>query len=155
MSDRKYCTFRVGGLLVGVEIDLVQEVLGDVATTRVALADSSVSGLINLRGQIVTAVDARRRLGLSSRREGERATNVVIGVAHESVSLVVDTEGEVVDVADTDVDVLPENVSASIREFVTGVCKIEHGLLLLLDAPHLLAVGSDRHDQQPTSIGLP
>ncbi len=152
MSERRYCTFHVGGLLVGVEVDLVQEVLGDVATTPVPLADSSVSGLINLRGQIVTAVDARRRLGLAPRIAGIRSTNVVICAAHEPVSLVVDSEGEVVDVEDADVELLPENVSALIRDFVSGVCKVEHNLLLLLDVPRLLAVGSDRHEQ-PTTIG--
>lgn len=142
MNDRRFCTFHVGGLLLGVEVDLVQEVLGDVATTRVPLADPCVSGLINLRGQIVTAVDARRRLGLAPRTPGGRATNLVIRTAHESVSLVIDTEGEVVDLSDTDVEPLPENVSATIRAFVIGACQVDQGLLLLLDAPQMLAVGS-------------
>ena len=61
-----YCTFRVGGLLVGVDVERVQEVLHDPELTPVPLAHESVVGLLNLRGQIVTAIDARRRLGLTA-----------------------------------------------------------------------------------------
>ena len=143
MSAARYCTFDVGGLLLGIDVAVVQEVLGRVATTRVPLADPCVAGLINLRGQIVTAVDARRRLGLSPRQPSAPETNVVIRTAHESVSLVVDSEGEVVNLTDADIAALPETVSPIIRSFVTGACHVDDRLLLLLDAPRLLAVGSD------------
>lgn len=143
MSARRLCTFHVGGLLLGVDIELVQEVLGDEPTTRVPLADPSVSGLLNLRGQIVAAIDARQRLGLSPRRPDDGWTNIVIRTEHESVSLVVDSEGEVVDVADSDLEQLPENVSERIRNLVTGACRVEEGLLLLLDAERTLTLGPD------------
>ena len=141
MSNR-YCTLHVGDLLLGVEVELVHEVLADVAIARVPLADPSVVGLINLRGQIVTAVDARLRLGLPPRENGA-GKNVVIRATHEAVSLVVDSEGDVVDLSDVDVQPLPDNVDATIRNFTTGACKVDGRLLLLLDAPRLVAVGSD------------
>jgi purine-binding chemotaxis protein CheW len=140
MTERQYCTFHVGGLLFGVEVNLVHEVLTDVRATPVPLADPCVDGVINLRGQIVTSIDARRRLGLAPRGDGERATNVVIRATHEAVSLMVDTEGDVVGISEDGIAPLPENVNATIREFVTGACQVEGGLLLLLDAPRLLAV---------------
>jgi len=111
--------------------------------TRVPLADPSVSGVLNLRGQIVAAIDARQRLGLSPRRPDDGRTNIVIRTEHESVSLVVDAEGEVVDLADSDVEQLPENVSERIRSLVTGACRVDDGLLLLLDAERTLTLGPD------------
>jgi purine-binding chemotaxis protein CheW len=141
MSNR-YCTLHVGDLLLGVEVGLVHEVLAEVAMIRVPLADPSVVGLINLRGQIVTAVDARLRLGLLPRAQAD-GKNVVIRGTHEAVSLVVDSEGDVVDLSDVEVQPLPENVDATIRNFTTGACKVDERLLLLLDAPRLLAVDSD------------
>jgi purine-binding chemotaxis protein CheW len=143
MTVRRFCTFHVDELLLGVEVDLVQEVLGEEPMIRVPLADPWVSGLLNLRGQIVTAVDARRRLGLPPRGPGERTANIVLRTADGSVSLVVDREGDVVDLADTDVEPLPENVSPAIRGVVTGTCKVEEGLLLMLDAERTLTMGSD------------
>jgi purine-binding chemotaxis protein CheW len=143
MSVRRFCTFHVGELLLGVEVHLVQEVLGEEPMIRVPLADPWISGLLNLRGQIVTAIDARRRLGLPPRSPGERTANIVLRTADGSVSLVVDREGEVVDLPDTEIEPLPENVSPAIRGVVTGTCKVDEGLLLMLDAERTLTMGSD------------
>jgi purine-binding chemotaxis protein CheW len=143
MTVRRYCTFHVGDLFLGVEVELVQEVLGEEPMTRVPLADPCVSGLLNLRGQIVTAVDARRRLALPPRRPGERTANVVVRTAEGSVSLVVDRAGDVVDLVEADIEALPANVSPAIQAVVTGTCKVEESLLLMLDAQRTLTIGSD------------
>ena len=60
----QFCTFYLDKLLFGVELKGVQEVIRTLEMTKVPLAPEVVSGLINLRGQIVTAVDLRRRLEL-------------------------------------------------------------------------------------------
>ena len=66
-GKKQFSTFVVDRLLFGVEVEKVQEVIRYQAMTRVPLAPPVVKGLINLRGQIVTAVDLRRRLGLPPR----------------------------------------------------------------------------------------
>jgi purine-binding chemotaxis protein CheW len=142
MSTR-FCTFHVGELLLGVEVELVQEVLGEEPMTRVPLADPWVSGLLNLRGQIVTAIDARRRLGLPPRRPGDRTANIVLRMPDGAVSLVVDREGDVVDLPEDEIEPLPENVSPAIRAVVSGTCKVGESLLLMLDAERTLTIGSD------------
>jgi purine-binding chemotaxis protein CheW len=143
MTVRRFCTFHVGDLLLGVEVELVQEVLGEEPMIRVPLADPWVSGLLILRGQIVTAIDARRRLGMAPSGVGERSANIVLRTPDGSVSLVVDREGDVVDLPDTEIEPLPENVSPAIRAVVTGTCKVDESLLLMLDAARTLTIGSD------------
>ncbi len=136
-----YCTFRVGGLLVGVDGERVQEILHDPELTPVPLAHDSVVGLLNLRGQIVTAIDARRRLGLDNRNPEERTAHVIVRCRSEAVSLVVDVEDEVVEVeAPHDV---PETFSSDIRQLVTGVHELDSRLLLVLDADRTLSVTAD------------
>ena len=73
----QFCTFYVDGLFFGVDVLKVQEVLTEQDMTPVPLASNEVEGLINLRGQIVTAIDLRRRLKLSDRTDGEPPMNVV------------------------------------------------------------------------------
>lgn len=143
MSVRRFCTFHVGELLLGVEVELVQEVLGEEPMIRVPLADPWVSGLLNLRGQIVTAIDARRRLGLAPRSPGDRSANIVLRTPEGAVSLVVDREGDVVDLPDAEIEPLPENVSPTIRSVVTGTCRVDESLLLMLDATRTLTIGAD------------
>jgi len=135
-----YCTFRVGGLLVGIEVERVQEVLHDPELTPVPLAHDSVMGLINLRGQIVTAIDARRRLGQNERGAEEATAHVIVRCDAEAVSLVVDIEDEVVDVTSQAVDEVPESLSSGIRDLITGIHQLDTGLLLLLDADRTLSV---------------
>ena len=70
---RQLCTFRLDDLSFGVPVEQVQEVLRCQPMTRVPLAPAVVRGLINLRGQIVTAFDLHRRLGLPERARRLRA----------------------------------------------------------------------------------
>ena len=77
-GKKQFSTFVVDRLLFGVEVEKVQEVIRYQAMTRVPLAPPVVRGLINLRGQIVTAVDLRCRLGLRPRATADLPMNVVI-----------------------------------------------------------------------------
>ncbi|MDZ4850469.1 MAG: chemotaxis protein CheW [Pirellulaceae bacterium] len=77
IASRQLCTFYLDGHLFGVDARTVQEVIRYQEMTRVPKAPPSVSGLINLRGQIVTAIDLRTRLGLKPREEGRLPMNVV------------------------------------------------------------------------------
>ena len=61
------CTFFVGDFHFGIDVLQVQEVLRFHEMTAVPLAPPIIRGLINLRGQIVTAMDLRERLGINDR----------------------------------------------------------------------------------------
>ena len=76
-NDYQYCTFHLGDLFLGVEVQKIQEVIRYQEMTPVPLTSPVVQGLINLRGQIVTAIDLRRRLELPPRQEGQLPMNVV------------------------------------------------------------------------------
>jgi purine-binding chemotaxis protein CheW len=65
-------TFRLDGDLYGIEVEHVQEVLRSQQLTRVPLAPTAVAGLINLRGQVVTAIELRERLGRPPPPPGHR-----------------------------------------------------------------------------------
>jgi len=83
----RFTTFYVDGMLFGVEVMKVQEVLRSQANTRVPLAPEVVSGLINLRGQIVTSIDMRRRLKLPLRAPEAIPMNIVVRSGEEAVNL--------------------------------------------------------------------
>jgi purine-binding chemotaxis protein CheW len=129
----QFCTFYLGTLLFGVELKGVQEVIRSQEMTKVPLAPAAVSGLINLRGQIVTAVDLRRRLELGPGQLGTLAMNVVVRSADGSASLLVDEIGEVVEVAETTFEPPPETLQGSVRSMIVGVHKLNDQLLHVLD----------------------
>jgi purine-binding chemotaxis protein CheW len=122
----------VDDLLFGVEVTKVQEVLRFQPMTRVPLAPTMIHGLINLRGQIVTAVDLRACLGFSARAEGELPMNVVIRSVDSCVSFLVDTIGDVIDVSEDMFEPPPSTMKAVQRSMIDAVCKLPKQLLLVL-----------------------
>jgi purine-binding chemotaxis protein CheW len=142
-TSRQFATFFVDGLFFGVEVLQVQEVLRYQEMTPVPLAPEVIEGLINLRGQIVTAVDIRRRLKLQPRPDGQTPMNTVVRTAEGAVSLLVDEIGDVVEVEAETFEVPPDNVDPAAREFLRGVYKLKDRLLLILDTEKIidLAVG--------------
>jgi len=136
--NRQYSTFWVGDLFFGIEVLKVQEVLRYLEMTSVPLAPDVIEGLINLRGQIVTAVDMRRRLGLDKRAAGETPMNMVVRSDEGAVSLLVDEIGDVLDVTAGSYEPAPDNMPAEQRELIEGVYKLEGRLLLVLDTERVL-----------------
>jgi purine-binding chemotaxis protein CheW len=138
--EQQYCTFRLGDLFLGIEVLHVQEVLRGQAMTRVPLAPRSVRGLINLRGQIVTAIDLRERLDLPPRAEGASAMNVVVRTEDGAVSLLVDEIGDVLDVNEAQYEVPPDTLPPTARELISGVFKLPERLLMILDITKALSL---------------
>ena len=133
VDTRQYSTFFVEGLFFGVEVLRVQEVLRYQEMTRVPLAPDVVEGLINLRGQIVAAIDMRRRLELTPRPADRTPLNMVVRSEDGVVSLLVDEIGDVLEVKSDTFELPPDNVSGVARELVRGVHKLKDRLLLILD----------------------
>ena len=139
-STRQLATFYLDGFFFGIEVEKVQEVIRYQEMTRVPLASSVVQGLINLRGQIVTAIDLRRRLELQPRPEGELPMNVVVRSEDGAVSLLVDEIGDVLEIADDTLEQPPATVTGLTRELVRGVCKLADQLLLVLDTERAIQI---------------
>lgn len=136
--DTQFCTFFVDDMFFGVEVERVQEVLRFQPMTRVPLAPRVVRGLINLRGQIVMALDLRQRLDL--RPTQEEPMNVVVRAEGEIVSLLVDSIGDVLEVDEASYEPVPETLTGVARELIRGVFKLDGQLLLVLDTDKALDV---------------
>lgn len=130
----QYCTFWADGLFFGVAVSDVQEVLRYQEMSNVPRAPEAVQGLINLRGQIVTAIDLRHRLGLADRPEGQLPMNVVIRSRDEVVSLLVDDIGDVLDTDGAHLEPPPATLPATVRDVTIGVISLPESILLVLDA---------------------
>ena len=139
MTTRQFCTFEIDDHLLGVEVESVQEVIRHQEMTPVPLARPEISGLINLRGQIVTAMDLRRRLGFQDRTDDRLPPNVVIRAADGPVSLLVDEIGDVLDVDDDSFERPPDTVSEAARALIAGTYKLDGRLLLVLDTERVVA----------------
>lgn len=141
MSEtRQYCTFYLDRMLLGVEVLQVQEVIRSHPITEVPLAPAALSGLMNLRGSILSCIDLRRRFGLPRAPADIAPTNIVVQGAGGLASLQVDRICDVIEVADEGFEPPPETLRRETRNLIDRVCKLDGALLLTLNLARVLEI---------------
>jgi purine-binding chemotaxis protein CheW len=138
---QQFCTFFLKDQFFGVPVQQVQEVIRYQQMTRVPLTPPVIRGLINLRGQIVMAVDLRRRFGMEERPESQLPMNVVVQTDDGAVSFLVDEIGDVLEVDQAGFEGPPETVEGQTRALVRGVYQLQERLMLVLDCERVVAGG--------------
>jgi purine-binding chemotaxis protein CheW len=137
----EYVTASVGGQLFGMPISRVQDVFVPDRLTRVPLAPAEIAGLLNLRGRIVTAIDMRRRLGLSAFSENASRMAVGIDCRGESYGLLIDAIGEVLKFPVSGREDNPVNLDAGLAGVSAGVHRLDGRLMVVLDVDRVLDIG--------------
>ena len=132
-SPSRFVTFTVSDMYFGIDVLNVQEVLRRQEMTRIPLAPDVIGGLINLRGQIVPAINMRRRLGLPVHDDNENSMNVVARTQDGPVSLLVDEIGDVLDLDAASFEPAPQNLDPQAKELIRGIFKLKDRLMLVLD----------------------
>ena len=137
-------TFHVGAYLFGVEVSLVQEIVRLPSITPVPLAPPEIAGLINLRGEVLTAVDLRVRLGMHPAPSTQDQVNVVVRLDDEPVSLLVDEIDGVMALDRVPFESTPSTVPERVRELLVGTYTLPDRLLLALDVREVLRIEDAR-----------
>jgi purine-binding chemotaxis protein CheW len=145
-ESRLYCTFLLDGLYCALDATFIQEILEQQKIVPVPLAPPVVAGLINLRGQIVTALDLRQRMNMPDRAVGAVPAVIVVQTADGAMSLLVDEVGDVVAVSDALFEPPPDTVPADLRRLIFATCKLKERLLIILDLHTILMPDPDEDD---------
>lgn len=132
-GSKQFSTFYIAGGLYGLDVASVQEVTKTLPMTKVPLSPTFVYGLINLRGQIATAIGLRDLFHLTKENCPEEPMNVVCKGEGLLLSLLVDQIGDVLEVDETLFEPTPDTLSESVSKFMTGVYKTPSALLSILD----------------------
>ena len=128
----QYSTFYVGGRLYGIDVTRVQEVVRPMPTTAIPLAPPYVVGLINLRGQVATAIGLRELFAISQ-DPPDCFMNVVCRIDGTLIALQADEIGDVLEVQERDFEATPQTVPGDVRRFMSGIYKISGSLLSIID----------------------
>ncbi len=142
-DTEEFVTFRVGKQLFGVHVLKVRDILHLEKIAFIPLAPPQVAGSINLRGQIVTVVDVRVCLGLTTQsvriedNEEDSPIGVTIEKGSDLYTLLVDEIGDVMSVAEEQKEPVPNTIDDRWRGFATCVYRLEKELLIVLDSDQL------------------
>ncbi|MEO6418720.1 MAG: chemotaxis protein CheW [Polyangiaceae bacterium] len=138
-TTRQVGTFHLDALFLGIEVERIREVVGPQRLTRVPLAEHAVAGLLNLRGEILLALDVRLLLGaVGPTHSPARSMNVIVSAGDGPVSLLVDAIGDVLTVGDDAFEPPPETLRGPARDALRGAYKLEGKLLLVLEIDRLV-----------------
>ncbi len=137
-DTEEFVTFSISGQLFGIPVLQIQDVLSSYRITRIPLAPQEITGSLNLRGRVVTAIDLRLRLGLPPRPADADSMSIVAENGGELYSLMVDSVGEVLALPQSAYERNPPTLDAMFRAFSDGIYRLDDQLLVVLDVDRLL-----------------
>lgn len=138
---KEFVTFYIGEQLFGIHVLQVQDILSNVRTTRIPLAPPEITGSLNLRGRIVTAINVRLRIGLPPLQGKHSGMSIVVDHHGELYSLMVDSVGEVMPLQAADFERSPPTINQRLKEYSEGIYRLEDRLLVVLNIDRLLDFG--------------
>lgn len=137
-NTKEFVTVQLAGQCLGIPVLAVHDVLKAQSITKIPKAPPSVAGVLNLRGRIVTAVDLRIHLGFEEREEGAETMSIVVEHNGDPFSLLIDSVGEVLALADDQFEKTPVTLDERLRTVSSGIYRLKEGLMVVLDVPRLL-----------------
>ena len=139
----KYLTFNLGAEIYGLEILKVQEIIGLMTVTSVPRTPEYVRGVVNLRGKVIPVVELRVKFNMTQVEDTERTCIIVVQVAGENgditMGIIVDEVSEVIDITFDQLESAPNFDSSVNTEYILAMGKLEHKVVILLDADKVLS----------------
>lgn len=132
-------TFYIGEALCGMDILKVQEINKLMEMTKVPQAPKYVTGILNLRGQIVTVIDLGKKMGLTGTDLTDSTRNIIVNSENEYIGLLVSRISDVVEAKWEKVEQPPANIGGLQGGFFKGVFKTKDRLIGILDVNKILA----------------
>ena len=132
-------TFTLEDETYGINVMQVQEVLREIEVAPVPGAPHYVMGIINLRGNVVSVIDARKRFGLPPMESSDLTRIIVIEVNEHIVGILVDSVAEVVDIKPDEIETTPNVGTDETSRYIDGVVSRDEKLLILIDLNKLLS----------------
>jgi purine-binding chemotaxis protein CheW len=131
-GPKQFSTFYVANRLYGIDVTQVQEIAKPLPITPLHLAPTYVLGLINLRGQIATAIGLQELFELKE-DTGQQKMSVVCKCDGALLSLLVDQIGDVIEVSSEDFEEVPQTVETTTRRFLKGIYKTSESILSVIE----------------------
>lgn len=135
----QYLVFKITSQEFAIQAARVQEISRVVATTQVPTAPSYIEGILNLRGQLATVINFRRKFGLGQKEVDEDTRIIIVEHGGFPIGILVDSVEEVIRIPDEKVQELPEAAATTVsRDYITGVWMLENRLIVVLDSDKIL-----------------
>ena len=138
-SNKVYSTFHVADFYFGILTMAGVEVSNQFEVTPAPLGPPEVAGFINLRGQIVTAIDMQVRLGMPPRQPNQGKIALFFKEKDAIFCLLVDEANPILELNESSFEQPPSNLPERARDIISGVYKLPNQLLLILETHKIVS----------------
>ncbi len=132
----KFAVFRIGNEDFGVSINRVVEILKSQKIHSLPELPDFISGVINVRGDVIPLLDLRLRFGIQS--SSKKGRIIVVRLEKEKIGLFADEIDEIISFAPEEMIAPPSIFKGLKTEYLTGLGKKEDRIIILLDIDRLL-----------------
>jgi purine-binding chemotaxis protein CheW len=136
-SLNRFLTFNLGAEEFGIPLLSVREVIAVPEFTPVPQSPPYFTGIMNLRGQVISAIDLRTRLGVKPINQQETSV-IICDLSPILIGVVVDSINSVLHAEPSQVSPKPGVFDSKASEFVTSVYRKNDSLVLFLDLARAL-----------------
>ena len=133
----RFIEFSLGKEDYAIPLLMVREVISVPETTPIPKSPSHFLGIINLRGQVISVVDLRKKLKVEAKQEKEEAV-IIVDIGSMNIGMVVDSINKVLAFSFDEVSEMPEVENQINTQYILGVYKKENSLTVLLDIAKVL-----------------
>jgi len=145
-TNLQLCSFQLADATFGFDTMLVQEIIKVPDITKVYLAPEDITGIINLRGKIVTIIDLAIKLDLPTEAEMADRRIIIVESQDEPFGLVVDKINDVININDEELDAAPSNVRIAQSRFISGVFRDNEQLIAILNLDEVINPTDKKND---------
>ncbi|MGY8770019.1 MAG: chemotaxis protein CheW [Pirellulales bacterium] len=138
-SSIQLATFYLNDLLLGIQIEKVQEINRQLDCTYVPHAPAYVQGVVNLRGDVVTVLNPKVILNLGNKELNKGSRNLIINSEGELIGLCVDRVSDILTIPKNQINEAPANLQGVEGRFFKGIHQLESELLVLLNIDEVIS----------------
>lgn len=138
-DDLQLVTFEIAGVRIGIDIAMVQEINRLIEVTPVPGAPKSIDGVVNLRGEVVTVINAHHVLDLDRSDDLRARRNLILNIDGERIGILVDTVSDILTLHRGDLVPRPANMRSIDTRFVDSIYLQDSDLIVILDPNGLLS----------------
>lgn len=136
--------FELGNEQYGIDISKVNEISEFKESNKIPDAPDFISGIINLRGEIIPMIDLKTRFNISTNTKAEKRI-IVTNIKEKKVGFIVDDASEVLSIMESDIDPPPEIIAREGRKYITGIGKLKDRIIIILDLEKILTNEQEKH----------
>jgi len=152
-TEKKVIAFQLKDEEYAVSVHQVSSIERVMPITRVPRTASFVKGVINLRGVVTPIIDLRIRLGMKNTEFNNQTRIIIVNVHEMEVGLIVDAANDVINIIEEEIEAPPEVNGTVKADYIEGVTKLDHRLLILLNLEKVLTENEKEMAMEQKELG--